>query len=148
MAEAWSLSLHQVRVRLPRGVRPHSPKEGGTELRTQTVQVRIPLWLRRCDATGRHHSLKKSVLRVRSPPPVCPGTPNGRGAAFRTQLCVSSNLTRDTPDDPEGKEVADMPTIDMAATGRNIRDKRIKAGMTVTDVTDACGVSAAEASEV
>ena len=53
------------------------------------------------------------------------------------------NLTRDTPDDPEGKEVADMPTIDMAATGRNIRDKRIKAGMTVADVTDACGVSAA-----
>lgn len=36
-----------------------------------------------------------------------------------------------------------MPTIDMAATGRNIRDRRMKAGMTVADVTNACGVSAA-----
>ncbi|MBQ5952828.1 MAG: helix-turn-helix transcriptional regulator [Lachnospiraceae bacterium] len=36
-----------------------------------------------------------------------------------------------------------MPTIDMAATGRNIRDRRLKAGMTVVDVTKACGVSAA-----
>ena len=36
-----------------------------------------------------------------------------------------------------------MPTIDMAATGRNIRDRRMRAGMTVADVTNACGVSAA-----
>ena len=36
-----------------------------------------------------------------------------------------------------------MPTIDMAATGRNIKDRRVKAGMTVADVTNACGVSAA-----
>ena len=36
-----------------------------------------------------------------------------------------------------------MPTIDMTATGQNIRNKRISAGMTVADVTNACGVSAA-----
>lgn len=36
-----------------------------------------------------------------------------------------------------------MPTIDMMATGQNIKDKRIRAGMTVADVTSACGVSAA-----
>lgn len=36
-----------------------------------------------------------------------------------------------------------MPTIDMIATGKSIMDKRVKAGMTVADVTNACGVSAA-----
>ena len=36
-----------------------------------------------------------------------------------------------------------MPTIDMAATGRNIRAMRMKAGMTIKDVQDACGISAA-----
>ena len=41
------------------------------------------------------------------------------------------------------KEVRKMPTIDMIATGTSIMDKRVKAGMTVADVTNACGVSAA-----
>ena len=36
-----------------------------------------------------------------------------------------------------------MPTIDMTATGQNIRNKRIGAGMSVADITNACGVSAA-----
>lgn len=36
-----------------------------------------------------------------------------------------------------------MPVIDMAATGRNIRNLRVAAGMTIRDVQDACGVSAA-----
>ena len=36
-----------------------------------------------------------------------------------------------------------MPTIDMTATGRNIKNKRIGAGMSVADITNACGVSAA-----
>ena len=36
-----------------------------------------------------------------------------------------------------------MPTIDMAATGQRIRDMRIAAGMTIHDIQDACGVSAA-----
>ena len=40
-----------------------------------------------------------------------------------------------------------MPVIDMAATGRNIRNRRISAGMTVADVTNACGVSAAAVSK-
>ena len=34
------------------------------------------------------------------------------------------------------------PVIDMAATGRNIHDLRVAAGMTIRDVQDACGVSA------
>lgn len=36
-----------------------------------------------------------------------------------------------------------MPTIDMTATGQNIKNKRIGAGMSVADITNACGVSAA-----
>ena len=36
-----------------------------------------------------------------------------------------------------------MPVIDMAATGRNIRNLRVAAGMTIRDIQDACGVSAA-----
>ena len=36
-----------------------------------------------------------------------------------------------------------MPTIDMTATGQNIRNKRIGAGMSVADITNACSVSAA-----
>ena len=36
-----------------------------------------------------------------------------------------------------------MPTIDMTATGRNIKNKKIGAGMSVADITSACGVSAA-----
>ena len=36
-----------------------------------------------------------------------------------------------------------MPTIDMIATGKNIRAMRIAAGMTIDDVTRACGVSRA-----
>jgi len=35
-----------------------------------------------------------------------------------------------------------MPVIDMAATGKNIREMRIAAGMTIRDIQDACGVSA------
>lgn len=35
-----------------------------------------------------------------------------------------------------------MATIDMAATGRNIRAMRMKAGMTIKDVQNACGISA------
>ena len=40
-----------------------------------------------------------------------------------------------------------MPTIDMAATGRNIHDMRVAAGMTIKNVQDACGVSAAAVSK-
>ncbi len=36
-----------------------------------------------------------------------------------------------------------MTVIDMAATGRNIRDLRLAAGMTIRDVRAACGVSSA-----
>ncbi len=36
-----------------------------------------------------------------------------------------------------------MITIDMAATGQNIRKMRLTAGMTVRELTAACGVSAA-----
>lgn len=36
-----------------------------------------------------------------------------------------------------------MPTIDMAATGANIRNLRKSAGMTIADLQDACGVSGA-----
>ena len=36
-----------------------------------------------------------------------------------------------------------MPVIDMAATGRNIHDLRVAAGMTIRDIQAACGVSAA-----
>ena len=35
-----------------------------------------------------------------------------------------------------------MPVIDMAATGRNIKDMRMAAGMTIRDIQNACGVSA------
>ena len=34
-----------------------------------------------------------------------------------------------------------MPTIDMIATGQNIRNMRIAAGMTIDDVANTCGVS-------
>lgn len=34
-----------------------------------------------------------------------------------------------------------MAMIDMAATGRNIREMRVKAGMTIKDIQDACGVT-------
>ena len=36
-----------------------------------------------------------------------------------------------------------MPMIDMVATGKNIRNFRIAAGMTIKDIQDVCGVSAA-----
>ena len=32
-----------------------------------------------------------------------------------------------------------MARIDMAATGKKIRDLRVKAGMTIKDIQDACG---------
>lgn len=35
-----------------------------------------------------------------------------------------------------------MARIDMAATGKKIRDLRVKAGMTIKDIQDACGVTA------
>lgn len=38
-------------------------------------------------------------------------------------------------------EVSAMAMIDMAATGRNIREMRVKAGMTIKDIQDACGVT-------
>lgn len=34
-----------------------------------------------------------------------------------------------------------MATIDMIATGQNIHDMRVKAGMTIKDVQDACGIT-------
>lgn len=34
-----------------------------------------------------------------------------------------------------------MATIDMVATGQNIHDLRVKAGMTIKDLQDACGVT-------
>ena len=36
-----------------------------------------------------------------------------------------------------------MTVIDMAATGQNIRTMRVAAGMTIRDVMNVCGVSAA-----
>ena len=38
-----------------------------------------------------------------------------------------------------------MTVIDMAATGQNIRAMRVAAGMTIRDVMNVCGVSAAAA---
>lgn len=35
-----------------------------------------------------------------------------------------------------------MPTIDMTATGKKIKDMRVSSGMTIRDVQNACGVSA------
>lgn len=35
-----------------------------------------------------------------------------------------------------------MPAIDMAATGANIKRMRKAAGMTIADITDACGITA------
>ncbi|MCR5006147.1 MAG: helix-turn-helix domain-containing protein [Clostridiales bacterium] len=35
-----------------------------------------------------------------------------------------------------------MPIIDMVATGANIKKMRIAAGMTIADITDACGITA------
>ena len=34
-----------------------------------------------------------------------------------------------------------MPAIDMAAPGANIKKMRIAAGMTIRDITDACGIT-------
>ena len=36
-----------------------------------------------------------------------------------------------------------MVTIDMKGTGNKIRDKRKKSGMTIKQIQDACGISAA-----
>lgn len=36
-----------------------------------------------------------------------------------------------------------MPIIDTVKTGQNIRSMRIKSGMTIKDIQDVCGISAA-----
>ena len=36
-----------------------------------------------------------------------------------------------------------MPIIDTIKTGQNIRGMRIKSGMTIKDIQDVCGISAA-----
>ena len=39
------------------------------------------------------------------------------------------------------KEEKAMPVINMAATGQNIHDMRIRANMTIKDIQTACGVT-------
>lgn len=40
------------------------------------------------------------------------------------------------------REDKTMPMVDMAATGKNIRDMRVKHHMTIKDIQNACGITA------